>query len=249
MTGVRANRVKQHVSSKRVITDWTAAKWSLFVYASLICCLAFSAAATQDETLLDAWLARQVAVKAWTAEVVQTRNIKALVRPLQAQGHVWFVQPNLFRWQLGTPPRTIAVRTQQELLIVYPQLKQIERYPFNNITDPAMQQALALLEVGFPANPERFHARYELLSVNTTTQVHQFELQPKDEQARRLLARVRLDVSTGDLILMATELEFPDGSTMRNAFSHHKLDPDIDVSLFHIDTQGYKVVEPLQKGN
>ncbi len=112
-----------------------------------------------------------------------------------------------------------------------------------------MQQALALLEVGFPANPERFHARYELLSVNTTTQVHQFELQPKDEQARRLLARVRLDVSTGNLILMATELEFPDGSTMRNAFSHHKLDTDIDVSLFHIDAQGYQVVEPLQKGN
>jgi len=99
------------------------------------------------------------------------------------------------------------------------------------------------------ANPERFHARYELLSVNTTTQVHQFELQPKDEQARRLLARVRLDVSTGDLILMATELEFPDGSTMRNAFSHHKLDADIDVSLFHIDAQGYQVVEPLQNGN
>jgi len=249
MTMRRLLFVLQGNFAGRVVAGRSAVKCCLFMITGLLCCLAFSARATQDMALLDAWLARQVAVKDWTADVIQTRKIKALVHPLQAQGHVWFRQPNQFRWQLGTPPRTIAVRTQQELLVVYPQLKQIERYPFDDITDPAMQQALALLEVGFPANAEHFHARYELLSVNTTTLVHQFELQPKDEQARRLLARVRLDVSTGDLILMATELEFPDGSTMRNAFSHHKLDTEIDASLFHIDAQGYQVVEPLQKGN
>lgn len=241
--------MKQHVSAKHAVADRWAEKCCLLVFAGLLYCLTFSAEATQDVALLDAWLARQVAVKDWTADVIQTRKIKALVHPLQAQGQVWFMQPNQFRWQLGSPPRTIAVRTQQELLIAYPQLKQIERYPFDDITDPAMQQALALLEVGFPSNAAHFHARYELLSVNTTAQVHQFELQPRDEQARRLLARVRLDVSTGDLILMATELEFPDGSTMRNAFSHHELDTEIDASLFHVDAQGYQVVEPLQKGD
>jgi outer membrane lipoprotein-sorting protein len=211
--------------------------------------LTFIVEAKEDDALLDKWLNKQAAIKTWTADVVQTRKIKSLVRPLESQGQVWFVQPNQFRWQLGSPPRTIAVRTQQELKIIYPMLKQMERYPFDNITNPAMQQALALLEVGFPTDPEYFHARYELLAVMTTGKGYQFELQPKDRQARRLLARVRLNVSSNDFALLATELEFPDGSIMRNAFSNHRLNVKIDASLFQIDAMDYQVVEPLGSKN
>jgi len=208
----------------------------------------FTVAAEDVNTLLDKWLAKQVTIKTWTADVVQTRKIKSLVRPLESQGRVWFVQPDQFRWQLGDPPRTIAIRTQKELVIAYPRLNQMERYRFDNITDPAMRQALALLEVGFPSDPQRFHARYEAVSVKTSKEVLQFELRPKDEQARRLLTKVRLDVSSQDMTLLATEIEFPDGSTMRNVFRHHKLNIEIDQSLFHINTDGYHVVEPLEKG-
>ena len=212
----------------------------------LLCCFTLNAFASDDNAQLDEWLTKQVAIKTWTADVVQTRKIKSLLRPLESRGRVWFVQPNQFRWQLGDPPRTIAIRTQKELIIAYPKLKQLERYPFDNISDPAMQQALALLEVGFPSDPERFHARYELLSVSTVGEVRRFELQPKDKQARRLLAKVRLEVSSSDLTLLATELEFPDGSTMRNAFTNHRLNVEVDASLFHIDSSEYQVVQPLE---
>ena len=120
---------------------------------------------------------------------------------------------------------------------------------FDKITNPAMQQALALLEVGFPSDPAQFRARYELLSVTTAKGMHRFELQPKDKQARSLLTKVRLDVSADNTMLMATELEFPDGSIMRNAFSNYKLNVEIDKSLFHIDAKDYQVVEPLEKGH
>ena len=216
--------------------------------ASCFFCLAtFKVAAADDNALLDQWLEKQVAIKTWTADVVQTRKIKSLVQPLESKGKVWFVQPNQFRWQLGDPPRTIAVRAQQELIIVYPKLNQLERYRFDHITNPAMRQALALLEVGFPSDTALFHARYELLSVTTSGGVRRFELQPKDEQARSLLSSVRLDVSVKDMTLSATELEFPDGSTMRNAFSDFKFNIKIDPSLFHLDEKGYNVVEPLEE--
>ena len=213
---------------------------------SVLCWLPFSVKAVENHMLLEEWLSNQVAIKTWTADVVQTRKIKSLVRPLESWGQVWFVHPNQFRWQLSKPPHTIAVRNQQELLIVYPKLKQMERYLFDNITNPAMQQALALLEVGFPSDPKRFHERYELLAVTTIDEVRRFELQPRDKQARRLLAKVRLDVSTNDFILLATELEFPDGSTLRNSFSNHRLNVELDASLFQIDTSDYTVVQPLR---
>ena len=239
--------MKHNRSGGGLVTNKLWANVTLILFGGVLYFLTFIVEATEDDVLLDQWLNKQATIKTWTADVVQTRKIKSLVRPLESQGQVWFVQPNQFRWQLGSPPRTIAVRTQQELQIVYPKLKQMERYPFDNITDPAMQQALALLEVGFPTDPEYFYARYELLSITTRGDVYQFELQPRDKQARRLLTKVRLDASNKDFNLLATELEFPDGSTMRNAFSNHKLNIKIDEALFRIDATDYQVVQPLER--
>ena len=59
---------------------------------------------------LNAWMDQQAKIKTWSADVVQIRNLKSLTRPLKSRGQVWFLQPNRFRWQLGDPPRTIAVR-------------------------------------------------------------------------------------------------------------------------------------------
>ena len=69
------------------------------------------AGADLSRQFLDAWLAQQAQAKTWSADVVQIRKLKSLVRPLESRGRVWFRQPNRFRWQLGEPPRTIAVRT------------------------------------------------------------------------------------------------------------------------------------------
>ena len=71
-----------------------------------------------SEEFLNAWLAQQSQVKTWSADVVQIRKLKSLVRPLKSRGQVWFKQPNQFRWQLGDPPRTIAVRKEEELLML-----------------------------------------------------------------------------------------------------------------------------------
>jgi len=205
------------------------------------------AGADPSRQFLDAWLAQQAQAKTWSADVVQIRKLKSLVRPLESKGRVWFRQPNRFRWQLGEPPRTIAVRTADKLVVVYPRLKQIEQYPIGDAIDPSWKQVLALLEVGFPSDPEAFHARYELLQAERIGQVWHFELRPADRQARRLLEKIRIEVSINDLTLLATELVFPGGSTMRNQFSGHQFNLDLDEALFKVEIgEGYKVVNPLQ---
>ena len=206
-----------------------------------------SAQAGDPTKMLDAWLEKQAQVKSWSADVVQSRKLQALVHALESRGRVWFVQPNRFRWQLGDPPRTIAVRTEHELVVSYPRLKQLERYPLNDAIDPSWRQALALLEVGFPSDPERFHAAYELLSAIAMDQVWQFELRPSAEAALRLIERVRIEVSSEDFTLLTTELQFPDGSTMRNTFTRHELNIDLDKALFDIDVgEDVQVVSPLE---
>jgi len=197
---------------------------------------------------MNTWMDQQAEIKTWSADVVQIRNLKSLVRPLKSRGRVWFRQPNRFRWQLGDPPRTIAVRKDDELLIIYPRLKQIERFAAGEDVDPAWKQVLALLEVGFPSDSKTFFSRYELVRTTRLKKSWKFELRPAAEVARKLLDRVNVEISMRDFALLATELVFPDGSTMKNEFIRRQLNPDLDEALFDFEIEeGYTVVDPLQK--
>jgi outer membrane lipoprotein-sorting protein len=206
-----------------------------------------ASAADDGDRALRRWLNAQSTVTSWTADVVQTRKLRSLVRPLTSQGKVWFVQPSRFRWQLGDPPRTIAVRSDNVLVVMYPRLRQAERYAAGDDVDQSWQQALDLLEIGFPADAETFLSRYELMSTLLTDGVWTFDLRPAARSARRLLEAVRLEVSDEDLVLLATELVFPDGSKMRNDFSRHAVNPNLDAALFSVEIPGdFEVVDPLE---
>ncbi|CAB5091665.1 hypothetical protein D3OALGA1CA_940 [Olavius algarvensis associated proteobacterium Delta 3] len=196
---------------------------------------------------LDNWLEQQSRIKTWTADVVQVRKLKSLARPLEARGKVWFAHPNRFRWVMGDPPRTIAVRTREQLLVIYPRFKRVEQYPIGDVSNPAWKQVLALLEVGFPSDADAFRERYELLSGTKDHEAWRFELQPIEKEAQRLLKQVRLEVSLEAYVLRATELVFPDGSIMRNQFSRHRLNPEVSPGTFDYDIgEDYKVVQPLR---
>ncbi|MBT8339957.1 MAG: outer membrane lipoprotein carrier protein LolA [Desulfatitalea sp.] len=222
-------------------------RWAL-LFLFMASLQAGAACAADTNSLLDQWLDRQVSINTWSADVAQIRQLKSLTRPLESKGRVWFKQPNRFRWQLGDPPRTIAVRTADALMVIYPLLRQAERYPLNDVSDPAWRQVLTLLEVGFPSDAATFYARYEVVSAQKRDNALHFELRPSAPAARRLLDAVRLKVAADTFRLLATELIFPDGSTMRNLFSNHQLNPDLSDTLFHADLdESFRVVEPLKR--
>ncbi len=107
---------------------------------------------------------------------------------------------------------------------------------------------MALLEVGFPSDSETFFSRYELVRTTRLKKSWKFELRPAAEVARKLLDRVTVEISKRDFTLLATELIFPDGSTMKNEFIHRRLNPDLDEGLFDFEIEeDYTVVNPLQK--
>src|SRR3954453_5232517 len=91
-----------------------------------------SAQPLDNNAMLLGLLNAQTNLQTWEADFVQTRCLKALTQPLTATGHVWFAAPNRFRWELGQPPQTIAVRQTEQLLVIYPRLKRVERYPLDS---------------------------------------------------------------------------------------------------------------------
>ena len=97
----------------------------IYVFALLLSSL--SLAAAEIETVVNGWLAQQTNVQAWSAEFTQTRSLKALSQPLVSTGQVWFLAPQNFRWELGKN-QTIAIRSNETMMVIYPQLKRAEKY-------------------------------------------------------------------------------------------------------------------------
>ncbi len=159
---------------------------------------------------------------------------------------MWFAEPNLFRWELGHPPKTIAVRAPSELLLIYPLPHRVERFPLTGDRTGQWRDALALLETGFPRSQAEVDARFRTVSERVTNGVLQVVLEPKSASARRLIPRFQLEFATNDLGLTASQLHFADGSILRNDFTNSILNPKLDDALFSTAIPpGFAVTEPL----
>jgi outer membrane lipoprotein-sorting protein len=209
---------------------------------------AVAADAPDADAMLTSWLNAQTNIHTWSADFVQTRTLKALTQPLTETGHVWFQAPNRFRWELGSPVKTIAVRAASDLTVIYPNLKRAERYSLDSAGAGPMKDTLALLDAGFPSSRAEVESRFNILAQTTKDGIHELTLQPKAESARRIMPQIKIGFDTGTFALRSTELQFADGSTMANVFSGGVLNPKLDEAMFWpaIGTD-YKVTQPFKK--
>ena len=199
------------------------------------------------DALVKNWLLNQTNIHTWSADFVQTRSLKSLTQPLVSTGQVWFAAPNRFRWELGQPAQTIAVRQPEQMLVIYPKLKRVEKYPLTGAAGP-WRDALALLEAGFPRDRAEMESRFNIQSTEVKDAVCELTLQPKSSAARRMMSQIKIAFGTNDFLLRATELQFADGSTMRNDFRNPKLNGKLGETLFSPQIgDDFKTVEPMKK--
>jgi outer membrane lipoprotein-sorting protein len=205
------------------------------------------APAADTNAILTAWFAAQTNLQTWSASFIQTRSLKTLVQPLTSTGRVSVAFPDRFRWELGDPPQTIALRRSEELLVIYPRLKRVERYPLDASQTGPWRDAAAMLEAGFPRSRADLESRFRLLSVTETNAVSQITLQPKSAMARKLMPELRVTLKTQPFSVIATEMQFADGSRMRNDFTNEVFNPKLDPVLFDFKPGAdFTVVHPTR---
>ena len=222
-----------------------------FFFGHILCAAVFCSSnlkAAELNPMVAAWLAAQTNINSWSADFVQTRTLKSLTQPLMATGRVWFAAPNKFRWELGKPAQTIAVRSTDQLQVIYPRLKRVERFALSGNRAGTWKDALALLEAGFPRSAAELEAQYDILEQKIDNSVGTLVLQPKSASARRMMPQIRIEFDLKNLSLRATTLVFADGSSLRNDFSNPVLNPPIDEQQFSPELpKDYKVVDPLSQ--
>jgi len=204
--------------------------------------------ALDTNAVLHGWLEAQAGLRTWQADFKQTRTLRTLKHPLVSTGHVWFAFPEQFRWELGEPAQTIAVRDDQQMRVIYPRLKRVERYPMKGPEAGVLGEALALLDAGFPRDRASFDERFRVTGITQTNAAWQLELEPANAGTRRVIPAIQLTLSTNDYSLQANEILLPDGSRMRNDFTNATVNTELEAGVFKPELgKEYQVVEPTKK--
>ena len=211
-------------------------------------CLAVSVAhAADNNAQVSKWFEVQTNLHSWSADFTQTRSLKVLTQPLVSTGRVW-VTPGEFRWELGQPVQTIVLRQPDQLLIIYPRLKQAEKYSLGGVPTGPIKDALALLDASLPRDRATMEKNFRLLSATETNSILQMTLQPRSDSARKFIGEIVIGFHTNDFTIAATEMKFADGSSLRNDFANVVLNRTIDPAMFEARLPpDYTVVEPLKQ--
>ncbi len=138
--------------------------------------------ALETNSVIDTWFVAQKNLHTWSADFVQTRALKTLTQPLVTRGHIAFAMPNDFRWELGWPAQTIALRRGDEMFVIYPRLKRAEHYPLGATASTEWRDTISLLQAGFPRERKEFDAQFQILSLTQTNGAWQMSLQLYGDQ-------------------------------------------------------------------
>ena len=190
-------------------------------------------AARAPADALDDWLARQAELRTWSAGFTQARALPALTMPITTPGRVWFAAPDGFRWELGDPAQTIAVRQPVRFLVLYPRLRRAEEYPVEAGDGRApWQQTLALLEAGFPRDRAALERQFTVAGPPERAGAGwAVTLAPRAAGARRFLSAVRIEFDPARAGPAAMELRFADGARLRNDFTNAVVNAELPAGL------------------
>lgn len=216
----------------------------LFVPIALLLVMSSLPAATKwDLTPVKQWIASQAGMKSLSADFVQTRTFRTVRDPLERQGHVWFQTPDAFRWELGSPPTRIVLRYKDEMAMIEPEKKRAQKMDPSAMGQRAGQPNLAMMEFPLAADFAEFERQFEILDLQTEGTQCSLTLLPREPEARKIIRDIQLDFDTSNNHLLAFEITFRDGSSLRNAFSQTQINGRIDPHVFGYDLTGYEVLD------
>jgi outer membrane lipoprotein carrier protein len=196
-----------------------------------------------DLSPLKEWIARQKDVRSVSADFTQTRTLRTLRSPIAGGGRLWFMAPDWFRWELGSPPKIIILGTPKGLTVIQPERKRAERKP--RAAPGTLQDAGALGMMRIPGGGsfEEFQKNVRVLAFESSGSRCHLEMLPRDAQASRALAAIKVDFDTVTGHWLSLEIVTREGSSIRNDFRNVRINPKLEKRVFEYDLTGFQVTD------
>jgi outer membrane lipoprotein-sorting protein len=196
-----------------------------------------------DLSPLKEWIARQKDVRSVSADFTQTRTLRTLRSPIAGSGRLWFLAPDWFRWELGTPPKIIILGTPKGLTVIQPERKRAERR--SNAAPGTLQDAgtLGMMRIPGGGSFQEFQRNVRVLAFESSGSRCHLEMLPRDAQASRALAAIKLDFDPATGHWLSLEIVTREGSSIRNEFHNVRINSKLGKELFEYDLSGFQVTD------
>jgi outer membrane lipoprotein-sorting protein len=194
-----------------------------------------------DDAPVRGWIEKARSLRSIAVEFRQERHLRAVTRPLVTAGRVWYRADGALRWELGEPPKLIALRSAAgaDVKVIEPAAKTVR---FFAADEAGMKGgALGLLDAGFPESYEAFDRRFRLDGIErdeggawrVTTLV-------RDTALAAAVQRMVFIIGAGTSHLEGLEVWLRDGSRIVNQFSNLRENAPVPDSLFAVATDGFR---------
>jgi outer membrane lipoprotein carrier protein len=195
---------------------------------ALILILVSAVPALADLAVLDAWLVRQQGIRSLETRFTQERRLPALKQPVTSPGRMVFAQPDKVRWELGDPPKTLAISDGRMFTLIDHTEKTMRQIPAGS------PQAARFSLLGGDAfrSPHAFRGAFEVVESRVAGGVHQFTLRPRDRRVRTEVPWIFIDIDAKRNVLRAMELELRDRSRVRTVFHNPRFNVRLPEGTF-----------------
>ncbi|MEO0415405.1 MAG: outer membrane lipoprotein carrier protein LolA, partial [Verrucomicrobiota bacterium] len=166
--------------------------------------------------IVERWLASNTGVERLKVDFRQKRTLKSLKVPIEQAGTLWMeYETGRFRWQLGTPPKTIVVKKGDEITIMRTPLKRVEVRPAASTGGDS--GGMAMLGSGFPRSLSEFQKSYQILGMDQNGGFYRIMTRPLGSGAEGVESTAFI-ISADKFTLRGMNLRLKDGSEVATTF-------------------------------
>ena len=204
------------------------------VTALIITSTAYSA----DLRIVEHWLHTNADTRTLKVDFVQTRALKTLKKPLIQTGALWLdYGSDQFRWQLGSPVRTIVVSQSNQIAVMRTPLKRVEYR--ENTESSGSAPGLSGLTRGFPKTMAEFQQRYRILDIVARGTSYEIVTQPLGSEGEGI-SRFGFVIDQQRFLLKGLVISLKDGSMVTTTFQRVERNLPIGQEVFRPDLSGYQ---------
>ncbi|MGC1480344.1 MAG: outer membrane lipoprotein carrier protein LolA [Chthoniobacterales bacterium] len=188
--------------------------------------------AEPDWAALESWIERQQTVRNLEADFTQTRRLPTLRVPSRQPGKIWFQSDGRFRFQLGDPPETIAIRDGGTTVTLIDKRQGTTRTIDESATGPDSRQLL-LMRFPITGSIEEFRELFDVTRMEEKGKTTELDLVPRAADFRKNVKRINLEYQTASGILSNFNVELTNGGGLETNFTHVKVNqPNLPKSVF-----------------
>lgn len=191
-----------------------------------------------DTAPLEAWLQRHREIKTLRADFTQERTLPALRKPVSTPGTLALTRDGKLRWELGDPPKSIAVSDGDTVTLADVEKKRAKRID----RDSSQARSFTMLSgESMNGGLEGFLKAFEPVESRVTKGIYQLTTRPKDRSMRSKVGYVFFDIDPAKNELRALEIRLDDKSRIKTIFRNTRFNQNLPAELFTLDLEGYQV--------